>query len=324
MASAIPTPMVVNPGLKWSQQAAIKAQEKAQFLRVGGVGVTKRYLSGAKRSWSSADPNEYRTIFSLTYRLTGVPENVAAALRYAGVDEGTINTIIGESVTRDNFATTMADYYNNELAYHASMKQTEVKPTAQTPAHYQWYVDQIKAGEYVCKNKAGGAGCDVKGTSRGVRSLSIVERYRALKAGSVLNVSGLDAVTGSGIRTISRPKTTKTKLFGTMDIPIVSDNVAAYVRALELIFGEAEAQQYRGHVQQVADSIARTQCCHNPTANASRSCSHVHIPQSCPGMMPVQYQAPPQFAQGVVPSVASPLRVQGGTGFSAMPSFATR
>jgi len=207
---AAPTPFVINmvpAGFKWSAEAAGKAAQKGAFLRVGGLTVTRRSLSGARRSWQSDDPNVNQTIFNVQYRITGTPQNVALALQYAGFDNNQIQRILNDSITKDNYQTTMAAAYNTEIQNREGLKGD--KPAAEGFNWDQilWFAQNLKGA--VIQTKTGEQRGAVASPGRAGAGDSLAEKIKKLPAGKVLDVSGMDVNTGKGVRAVPAPKTTK-------------------------------------------------------------------------------------------------------------------
>src|SRR4030042_5798810 len=94
-----PTINVIPAGFRWNREAAKTAAERGAFIRVGGAQIGRRTLTGARRAWARADPEENRTIFLLDHRVTGTPEAVRTALQYAGFSDADINAAIANAVT---------------------------------------------------------------------------------------------------------------------------------------------------------------------------------------------------------------------------------
>jgi hypothetical protein len=69
------------------------------------------------------NPEEHNTIFHTGYRITGTPENVHAALALAGVSLADIQQVLVTSITRDNYNTTMADVFKQELTVYDAIKR---------------------------------------------------------------------------------------------------------------------------------------------------------------------------------------------------------
>ena len=133
--------------------------------------------------------------------------------------------------------------------------------------------------------------------------------------------------TGKGVRTIAAPKTAKSGKFGTARVPIVSNDVGKYVRAIELAYGGDGAANYAQDIQVVRQALS----------NAGLPAAAVPLPTTAPRVpspvrtaasvaVPGANLAPaPQFAE--VPQIASPgtrrgTATQGGAGLPQIPPIA--
>jgi len=309
-----PTINVVPAGFRWTPDAAKTAQERGAFLRVGGQAVGRRTLSGARRAWAKLDnPDESRTIFLLAHRITGTPENVSTALNYAGFPQADINAAIAGAITRDNFQSTMAQAFNDEIARHAATKR--VKPQAEGYEWDQilWFGQNIKSAQIGTK-PGELRGAVVAGGKAGAGD-SLAEKLRKLGPGKVLDVSNMDLATGKGVRSIPSPKTAKSGKFGTTRIPIISNKLDTYVRALELAYGADARTTYAQDVEQVRLALTG--------APALAAVPRAPSPTRVPGAV---IAPAPQFAlAGGVPRLATPRGVGtlGGAGLAGIPALAT-
>lgn len=244
---------VVPPGFRVTDDAIKAAAERGGFIRVGGNQAGRRTLSGAKRAWSSDKPEENRSIFLLDYRVTGTPENVTTALQYAGVAEDEINRAIANAVTRENYQTTKAEEYQAELDRYAATRRTKPAVEGYDWEQILWFGQNIKSAQI--GTKTGEARGAVAVGGRAGTTESLADKLRKLGPGKVLDVSNMDLATGKGVRTVPAPKTAKSGKFGTNRVPIISNKVDQYVRALELAYGADAQIQFAQDIQQVRQAL---------------------------------------------------------------------
>lgn len=242
-----PSLNVVPSNFKWSAASAKNAAEKGSFIRVGGNTISRRYLSGAARSWQKDDSED---IYHTGYRITGTPEDVRTALTYAGVSSSDIDKVLKSSITRHNFETSMKETYNQELAKHDDKKGE--KPVDN---NYSWndivfFAKNIKDVSYQSK-----PGVEKKGVSTGPTE-TLAEKLAKLTEGKVLDVSQMDPETGKGARTIKKPTTDKSRKFGTERVPIISSDPNLYSRALQFAYGDS-ASDYDQDVLVVSQAISQ-------------------------------------------------------------------
>ena len=323
---------VVPAGYRWSPDAANKAGAKGSFLRVGGPQVTRRFLSGAKRSWASAKPEENQTIFHVGYRITGTPQAVRSALQYAGVDEATIQKVLATAITGANYQTTYADEYEAELGRHNANKDTKQPTEGYDFEQVLWFGKNIKSA--VIQTKTGEQKGAVTAPGRTGAGDSLADKVRKLAQGKVLDVSNMDFNTGKGVRTVAAPKTAKSGKYGTGRIPIISNDYDRYVRAIQLAYGPDGVNEYAQDIGVVRTALG----------NAGRVPAFAGAPALAPGLgtrvpSPTRLPSParvpgatlapvPVFtATGTaVPRIASPrlgtqVPTVGGTGLPAIPAL---
>jgi hypothetical protein len=323
MATTLPFPTinVVPAGFRWSADAAEKARQKGAFLRVGGAQVSRRFLSGARRSWGSTKPEENQTIFHTGFRITGTPDAVSMALQYAGVSAQQIQEVLQTSINRDNFATTMADTVRQELEAHAAAKQA--KPVAEGYEWDQilWFGQNIKTA--VIATKTGEQKGAVTSPGRAGAGESLAEKIKKLAPGKVIDVSNMDINTGKGARTINAPKTAKSGKFETGRVPIISNNVEKYIRGIQLAYGADGEAAYAQDIQVVRQALNAA-----PTPAIVGGVMTMGLAPRVPSPVRTQAIVPgatianvPQFTQ--VPRLASPRGVGtiGGTNFPKVPAL---
>lgn len=264
-----PTINVVPGGYRWSRAAAEAAAARGSFIRVGGTQVGRRTLSGARKSWTRDEPEENTSIFLLEHRITGTPDAVALALQYAGFSQAEITAALANAITRENFQTTKAREFAAEVdAYNAGRKNKT--PAARFEwSDIIWFAQNIKSAQI--GTKAGEPRGAVAVGGRAGAGESIADKVRKLGAGKVLDVSNMDVNTGKGVRAVPAPKTAKSGKFGTRGIPIISNNIDKYVRALELAYGANAATEYAGDIQQVRKALTGqpTQAARPPSPRAA-------------------------------------------------------
>lgn len=295
---------VVPANYRWSEAAATAASEKGVFLRVGGTAtnVGRRTLSGAKRAWASADPAENRTIFLVNHRVTGTPEAVQQTLAYAGFSEADIRAAIADAITAANYQTSKAAAFNDELARHQAARRDKPQAEGYSWDQIYWFSQNIASAQI--GTKAGETRGGVAAGGRAGAGDSLAEKLRKLGVGKVLDVSNMDLVSGKGVRSIPAPKTAKSGKYGTLDIPIISNRIEQYERALELAYGADARAKYAAQIGQVRQALSGV-----PVARAP----------SPPRAAGATLAPAPAF----VPAVRTPGRVAtvGGAGVVPMPTY---
>ena len=329
---------VIPSGYKWTPEQAKKAAEHNKYIRVGGEKIGSRFLSGAKRSWDNADPEENRTVFQPQLRISGTPENIRYALTYAGFSNEQIDEFLNNVITKDNANTTMRNVVLEELARRQS--SGSAKPSAKPFYDLNqiiWFADHVKSA--IISNSVGQQKGTVSSPGRAGASESLAEKIANLKPGKVLDVSGMDLTTGKGVRTVNIPKTNRSGKYGAVvngvyHAPIISNNFEAYRRAIELGYPGRE-NEFTQDIEIVRQALShpRTQ----PTVAPTFGAKLAPVPQQPQAVqlqpmqpvMPVQSRTPgatiapaPVFTAAVpnaVPRVASPVATVGGGNYPGIP-----
>lgn len=256
MAHSTPFPKAVSIPieLKWTPEAATKAAEKSSFIRVGGNKVSSRYLSGGPRSWTSANPLENRTIFNTEYRISGIPENVESALRYAGYSDEQIKEAIANSITRDNYSTTKATEYKQELALHIQNKESKPQTECYGWEQVLWFADNIKSAARESKKGEHKGSAPVQ--QRVATGSSLLARAENVKSkGKLLDVSNMDMVTHKDIIARDIPKTAKPGKAWSMPVPFMSNDITKYIAAIQLLYGDNGVTTYAKNIEEVRNIL---------------------------------------------------------------------
>ena len=286
-----PTINVVPAGFRWSADAAGKAGAKGAFIRVGGPQVTRRFLSGAGRSWASVKPEENRTVFHVGYRITGTPEAVQTALTYAGVNAGDIHQVLATAISRDNYQTTKAAEVAQELAARDALKGAKPATEGYDWDQIMWFAQNLKSA--VIATKTGEQRGAVTSPGRAGAGESLADKVRKIAAGKVLDVSNMDVNTGKGVRTVAAPKTAKSGKFGTGRVPIISNDINKYIRAIQLAYGVDGEIAYAADIQVVRQALTNAAA---PAVVAPRAPSPIRLPGATIAPVPVFTAAVPRIA----------------------------
>lgn len=309
------TAVTVPAGLKWTSDVAENAGKKNAFLRVGGEKVTSRLASGAPRSWSSEDPAENRTIFNVTFRITGTPENVAEALKYAGYDDDQVKAAIADSITRNNYQTTKKVEYDEELERHAIGKQNKPQAECYEWDHVVWFAKHLKDAKSVSKKSAPKApDSSAAPKTKVVGAKTLKSRVENLKEGDLLDVSEMTE-DYKKINVRPRPKTNKSNKHFSDPVPFMSNDLSKYKRVIEHYYGASGLTDYAANIEEVKNKLEGVK----PAVQSN-------IPQPAsdrtlkPSVAPPKATVP-QPVRSTVPVLGSPKRIStvGGSGLPVFP-----
>lgn len=87
-----------------------------------------------------------------------------------------------------------------------------------------------------------------------IRTNNLATKLQNIAPGYVLDVSNMNA-DGSGVRQILRPTTRRSGKFGTENIPVVSNNIINYVRALKLAYGDQAEEVFANDINAVNQAL---------------------------------------------------------------------
>lgn len=311
--------VVVPAGLRWSVDAAGKAGDKNAFIRVGGDKVSARFLSGAQRSWGSDDPAENRTVFHLALRISGTPENISAALKYAGFPDDEIKGFLVECITKDNYNTTKKAEFDEEVDRHKNDKSTKPVTDQYDWPEVLWFAENIKSAKIENKKSApkfeAGGATTVK--TRLAPGSSLKDRVEKLPDGNLLDVSEMTH-DFKGVKTKPTPKTTKSNKYYSEGLPFMTNDLDRYIKAIKHVYGDEGAVQYSKNIDEVRQKLAGLKA---PVVNHQTGAVIPQPTQS--GTKPIVAIPVPNKATvptAVVPKVKSP-RVQGAGAFPNLPQL---
>lgn len=319
MAAVQKTPSQFN----WnkSQEHLAKMTGKRELSHVGGdkknVGGVR--LSGAIKQWESSEPSKNRMIYYLPLRIAGTPEDVATTLTYAGYQKNDIDTVLADSITKDNYQTTKKAEYEAELEAIKVYKAEEAAKPKLPLSSYVFLEQQIVKGESKIVPNSGGKAATA-GT-KGGKKKSLAERITALKRDAngqfaeFLDVSGLDVNTGANVRKTAKIPKGKA---GVSNIPFITNNIDKYTAAIELVYGKDTLNQLVNEINQVRAALTKAPAT-LPTANTNLP--PIPAPTTSASVVPGASIAP---APSLVPTVASPSRpvqTMGGAGLPSIPAL---
>ncbi len=258
-------------GMTWSLAAADRARAANKYIKVGGNG---GYLtvSGAEKMFQKYPD----FIYLPAQRIAGNLNDVKQVLAKYQFD---LNTLLPNAITAQNYKTTMAKVFQNELNdYDRGRTQTGTRAAKNAkPARYglrdlEWMVNGLSQVQFIPKpvaSKSGkspqpGQGQVRKTGTRGTRKTLAERLADAESKGKVLDVSNMDQ-----IRLVALPSGQKSKKVHVPGLAIIANrdsfkNYEAAVRQLPADkhhFIEQFRQKIMGPVTSPRTSPTRT---HSP------------------------------------------------------------
>jgi hypothetical protein len=248
----------IPKGLRWSASKYKKALEKDTDGFVGvsqtstkkgePASTTYRFLSSASRLWESKNPEENQIIFNFEYRIAGLPEDVRASLeKTAGLGKLALDKIVKESMTKDNFQTTMKFKYD---AFVHHIKNIDTNNSLELA---QLFASHLNTESDVHTIAQDGIILPQRGSLR-----TLVFRYRkALDEGQVLDVSNFDEEKHTGAFKRCKPKdfNRDEPIFYDTGLALASSKIGPYKSAVAAIFGSDGLITYQSQIDAVEKAI---------------------------------------------------------------------
>lgn len=220
-------------GMKWSQDALKKAQDKHQYIKVGTKAGTLT-ISGAPGRWKKAATST--DVYVPAFRVVGKPADILALLTSpaVGYKVSDVQDHIATAYSAQNYKGTHKENFDAEVrAYKAYRKLVDSKvkagPTV-TLRQLPYFVNNLKGAKEVAR-----ASSTTTTTSpgRGSRVKPIADRLAAVqKTGQVLDVSNMNIATGTNIKASKLPGATSKKI-QVPGLAIVSSDPAKYAHVVK-------------------------------------------------------------------------------------------
>lgn len=310
---------VVSKGMKWTQEAANKAAQNHQYIKVGDKPGFL-LLSGAPGRWKKAETAG--DVYVPSLRVAGNPALIRQMFIGLGVDSRVLDQHLAQAYTAANYNTTMKAAFDAETAGYKTHKGTKdvaraaVGGPVVTLDDLQYFVDEYSRSTTVAR--AGSPrGSPRKSPRKSPRSKSprgkrsprrsgsagrlgrvkpLAERLaEATSKGKVLDVSKMDLSKGTGVKMIVHPGAGSKKV-GVAGLDIVSSDAAAYAAAVRML-----GAQYEPYVAQYA-------------AASSRKAAVVAAP-------PLSVAGSPRSVAGSLPPLAARSPLVGGVPLPGLPTM---
>jgi hypothetical protein len=245
---------VVSKGMRWTQDAANKAAQNHQYIKIG-TKPGHLLLSGAPGRWKK--PETAGDVYVPSLRVAGNPAMIRQLFIGLGVPAGTIDQHLANAYTAQNYQGAMKANFDREVAaYKAykSSKDAEKKDSGGPSVNLsqlQYFVDQLQSASTVARTTTGSPRAASPG-GRATRVKALATRLAdATSKGKVLDVSKYDTAKGTGIKMIARPGPNSKKI-GVPGLDIVSSDAGLYAAAVRQLGAQYEPfiNQYNSMVAQ--------------------------------------------------------------------------
>jgi hypothetical protein len=237
----------------WDKENSQKAATQHKYIFVTPNQKQKKFklLSGADKAWTASKTKEelnYIYIPSADVRVMGTKDNVISALKEGGFSDNEIKNLLKTAYTRESHGST----YKEELAKLTTYKTTEAEKTKEkihyTLADLEWFVDALKDVKEEPSDNGAKAN---KITPKSKRDIfrALWDKIQGTK--KLLDVSLLDSAGGAKIRDAPSIKGGKVQ---SDTLPLETDNVKNYKKAIEWIFGSTE--QHEADIESIKNKLA--------------------------------------------------------------------
>jgi hypothetical protein len=237
----------VQPQFRVSEKAFKKAQKDATYLRVGkgNKAPPTRSISAAQKHWEN-DPEERDIIFIPQLRLSGTPSDIRRTLSswYSPMTSEMAEAYINNAITYQNFKTSKAADFQNELALKESASNREKAESRHSYLLASWFVQEIKAGRATPSAEAKKGAKSPKrkssGGRKGSRGASIKQKFDDIIAARSSDPTGKLAnrivhyhhKTGKSSTVDAPSEDGRSKKYFNRSIPLMADNEADYRKIL--------------------------------------------------------------------------------------------
>ena len=304
---------VVSKGMKWSNDAAVKALQNHTYIKVGDKS-GHLLLSGAPGRWKKVETST--DVYVPSLRVAGNPALIRQMFIALGYAAGDVDARLAEAYNSQNYQTSKKAQFDAETAAYKSFKDQKdaVKvatggPTV-TLADLEYLVAELGKATTVARAATSprAAAASPRGAGRGVgRVQPLAKRLaEAVAKGKVLDVSKMDAAKGTGIKMIAHPGQNSKKV-GVDGLAIVSSVPATYAAAVRQL-----GAQYEPWIAQYAAAAARK------TALVGAPLVQVTVsPRAAPPALPALTRSPltgglPTIP-GLLPTTALPVGTPPGS-----------
>ena len=246
---------VVSKGMRWTQEAANKAAQNHQYIKVGPKP-GYLLLSGAPGRWKK--PETAGDVYVPTLRVAGNPAVIRQLFIGLGVPAADIDAHLARAYTVANYEGAMKAAFAAEVAaYSAYKKAKDVnKAAAGGPEvsldDLEYFVAELGKATTVAKTTAGSPKTAGSPRGRAGRVQDLAKRLaEATAKGKVLDVSKMDLVKGTGAKMAIQPGPNSKKV-GVAGLAIVSSDGARYAAAVRQL-----GAQYEPYIAQYNAVVAR-------------------------------------------------------------------
>ena len=223
---------VVEQGMSWTEEANNKALASHNYIKIGR-GSGHLLLSGAPGRWKKSE--FAGDVYIPSLRVAGNPNTIRELFISLRYPPSNIDQHLAASYTLGNYKTTMKGNFDAEVeSYKVYKKQKDMlKKSVGGPtillSDLEYYIRELPRARVALRTTTRES-LGVK--ARGLQPLAA--RLAKLTAGKVLDVSKMDMVKFTGIKSMPRPGANSSKI-GVANLNIVSSDPVKYAKAIELL-----------------------------------------------------------------------------------------
>ena len=125
--------------LIWTKDLFDKEEQKGSYMKINENKLTRRYLSGAYRSWNSKVPKDVEIIFVPRYRVAGTKNEIKVFLNKSNISKEDIESALMAAIEFNNRND------QSSLAYLEKDKREKKKSTENYNLNdIMWFAQNIK------------------------------------------------------------------------------------------------------------------------------------------------------------------------------------
>lgn len=240
----------------WNKDYNQKAAKEHKYIFVSSNQTENKkvlnkfkVLTGADKAWNSGNEHtNYIYLPQADYRLMGLRDDVVEKLKTYGLNEADIKGALKGAYTKDSHGNAYLEEINRVKAYKAGKKETDKSKIKYHLEDLDWFVEDMKnIKEEPSDNNSSIKQVKVSPKSKRDIFRTLWEKIQGTS--KILDVSLLDT---SGAKT--RDAFSKSGKVSSTTLPIETDNIKNFKKAIEWIFGSVE--EHKDEIETIKTKLA--------------------------------------------------------------------
>ncbi len=226
--------------LLWSVEKMEDAKHRWEFIMLSPINISRINIIDIHRIWMTHP----EIVLDTTSRLAGTKEEIIKVLSDADISDDSIQQLLNESLSIDNYEMDDAFFYNKELNEYNLWKLSVVKSNIKDQGLKLFNIMSIINPNIIQQNKPMApkgllsplintqSTTIVKGKGRVIQPL--IDKIDSISEDKVLDISKLVA---SGAGTISKKRPIRSKNFLSPNLPLLSGDLEHFIMAIDMLPG---------------------------------------------------------------------------------------